>query len=320
VTAPARSPASAAALALEALPRCPLCGGSREGFRVLTHRGDRFAGERAVLCVRCGLVFLDPRLAPAALERYYRSDTFSHEVRGADRPTSAALAYRDMRAGRRWRQIERVIPERGRCLEIGCGAGNFLALLHAAGYDVVGIDPSTGYAAHARERGLDVITGRFPEDLPHAGGFDLIFMFHVLEHVPDPLAMLRQVRDRLRPGGLFVLEYPDVALAARRRFLPHTYFERAHLFDFSERTLGSFLAHAGLRVRQALREQAVPPYDRNVVLVCQVADLAADAAVADGSPAEAERLERALRRRLRVSAPLMPLRPLWKRLKGFLRG
>ena len=220
---------------LESLDGCPLCEAPRDRFTVLTTRGDRFAGERAVLCGRCGLVFLDPRLTPQALDRYYRSDTFSQEVRGGERPSREAIAYRDMRARRRWRFLQAALPRHGRCIEIGCGAGNFLEILSDAGYDVVGVDPSTGYAAYARERGLEVTAGRFPDDLSGGGPFDLAFMFHVLEHVPAPLEILRQIREQLDPGGLLLLEYPDVELAARRRFLPSTYFERAHLFDFSAR-------------------------------------------------------------------------------------
>jgi len=303
---------------LESLPSCPLCAAPPVRFVPLTTRGDRFAGERAVLCERCSLVFLSPRMAPDALERYYRDDTFSREVRGAGRPSAQALAYRDMRARRRWRLLSGVLPESGRCLEIGCGAGNFLRILSEADYDVVGIDPSTGYASYARELGLDVLAGRFPEDLTAEGAFDLVFVFHVLEHVPDPLALLRRVRDRLAPGGLFVLEYPDVALAARRRFLPHTYFERAHLFDFSESTLSVFLARVGFRVRRAIHEERRPPYDRNVLLVCEAV---AESAVSDEwDPDAATGLARTLRRRLRVSGPLMPLRPVWKRLKAVVRG
>jgi SAM-dependent methyltransferase len=268
-----------------------------------------------VLCGRCGLVFLDPRLATAALARYYRSDTFSREVRGEDRPSPAALAYRDLRARRRWRFLAGALPPTGRCLEVGCGAGNFLALLRDAGHEVVGIDPSTGYARHARERGLDVIAGHFPGDLPRGAPFDVAFAFHVLEHVSDPLAFLAAVRARLRPSGLFALEYPDVALAARRRFLPHSYFERAHLFDFSERTLAAFLARAGFRVGRAWYEERVKPYDRNVLLLCEAAEAAEPP---PWDPEGAERLARALRRRLRASAPLMPLRPLWRRMKAAL--
>ena len=302
---------------LESLDGCPLCEAPRDRFTVLTTRGDRFAGERAVLCGRCGLVFLDPRLTPQALDRYYRSDTFSQEVRGGERPSREAIAYRDMRARRRWRFLQAALPRHGRCIEIGCGAGNFLEILSDAGYDVVGVDPSTGYAAYARERGLEVTAGRFPDDLSGGGPFDLAFMFHVLEHVPAPLEILRQIREQLDPGGLLLLEYPDVELAARRRFLPSTYFERAHLFDFSARTLTAFLTRAGFKVRRRFLEERRPPYDRNVLVVCEPT---MPRSCESWDPAAAERLERALRLRLLLSRPLMPLRPLWKRAKKLFHG
>lgn len=299
----------------ERLERCPLCGALDDAFAVLTGRGDRFEGERAVLCRRCGLVFLTPRLRAGALTRYYASDAFSREVRGSGRPTEEALAYRDMRARRRWRFLRDELPEGGGCLEIGCGAGNFLRILDENGYEATGIDPSAGYVAHASESGLDAREGRFPDDLAPASPYDLIFMFHVLEHVPEPRRMLEDVRERLAPGGLFVLEYPDVELAARRRFLPHTYFERAHLFDFSRATLDVLLARAGLAVRRTFLEERRKPYDRNVLLVCETCE---PDDVDPARPEDARRLEAALRSRLRISGPLMPLRPLWRRLKRTL--
>lgn len=306
--------ASSSVSDFEELRVCPVCGTGFGSRRVLTERGARFDGERAVICLECGLVFLDRRLTPEALERYYRSDTFSNEVRGAPRPTQEALAYRDMRAERRWRLMKDLLPSTGRCLEIGCGAGNFLRILEDAGYDAVGVDPSVGYVEYARESGLHAVAGLFPEALPNQGPFDLVFTFHVLEHVPDPAAMLREARDRVAPGGMFVIEYPDVELAARRWILPHTYFERAHLFDFSEETLGVLLARAGFKVRGVVYEEKVRPYDRNVLLVCDPVE--PRPVPNPGRPERAHRLARRLALRLGFTGPLMPLRPLWRRLRG----
>lgn len=308
----------------ERLDRCPLCSASSLGFVTITSRGDRFDAERSVLCGGCGLVFLTPRLTPEALARYYASDQFSREVRGSGRPTTEAMQYRDMRARRRWSLLQHRLPKGGICLEIGCGAGNFLRLLGDSGYSAIGIDPSSGYAAYARSQGLDVVVGQFPEDLPPspAGGvpvYDLIFLFHVLEHVPDPMRMLEDVRARLAPNGVFVLEYPDVELAARRRFLPPTYFERQHLFDFSLATVRAFLGRAGMAIRETILEVPIPPYDRNVLLVCMPVDneesVRVSGPIGSDRPREADDLARDLRRRLRISEPLMAFRPLWRFLR-----
>lgn len=302
---------------LERLPACPSCGEAAGRALLLTDRGERFDGERAVLCPRCSLVYLNPRLRPEALERYYASDAFSREVRGSGRPSPEAMSYRDMRARRRRHLLEGHLPARASVLEIGCGAGNFLTLLAEAGHEVRGIDPSTGYAAEAKRRGLDVVTGRFPEDLPDDGTrFGVAVLFHVVEHVPDPVALLAAVRERLEPEGLLCLEYPDVALAARRRFLPHSYFERAHLYDFTRATLGDHLGRAGFRVEEAILEERIKPYDRNLLLLCRPGE---PIEAGPERPLEAAALGRRLRRRLRFSGPLMPLRPLWRRLRSALR-
>ena len=302
---------------LERLDACPSCGAGTDDRTFLTERGERFDGERAVLCGRCSLVHLDPRLTAEALERYYAGDDFSREVRGSGRPTPEALAYRDMRARRRWRFVEERLPPEARVLEVGCGAGNFLELLVAAGHDATGIDPSTGYATDARERGLDVHAGRFPDDLPGDDRYDVAVLFHVLEHVPEPVALLAALRERLRPRGMLLLEYPDVALAARRRFLPHTYFERAHLYDFTRETVADALARAGFRVEESFLEERVKPWDRNVLLLCRPAE---PAEPETARPEAAATLARRLRSRLRLTGPLMPLRPLWRAVKALLPG
>jgi len=249
--------------------RCPLCGVGEEQFRLITAGGERFELERSVMCMNCSLAFLNPRLSPQGLRDYYLSDQFSSDFRPGTKPDSAATEYRDERARRRWKFLKKVIPASARCLEIGCSSGNFLRILKQHGHPVTGIDPSTGYAQFAQESGLTVYVGEFPDDLPvEAGSFDVIASFHVIEHVHDPRLLLRAIRSRLRVGGMVVLEYPDLARAAKRKRLTSEYFQKSHLHDYSLHTMNRLLQSCGLTIEQSFVESE-PPLDKNRLLIAR---------------------------------------------------
>lgn len=236
--------------AAAAAPReapCPLCGASE--------RAERFRdGPHAVVdCDGCGLTYVTPRLPPEALLAqvydggYWRSD--APRRRGyADYLGEGALYRRTFALRKRF--VDRWVRGPGRALDVGCAAGYFLEVLRAAGWDVTGVEPS----APAREAARAALGAeRVLERLDHAalvpGSFDLITMWDVVEHLPDPVASLRRARELLAPGGRLVLETQNVAsLAARalgRRWQHYKHSE--HLFHLHPGTLTALLGRAGLR-------------------------------------------------------------------------
>lgn len=117
-----------------------------------------------------------------------------------------------------------------RILEVGCGSGNVLRVLRdlAAGRgSVEGLELSREAAAAARQRTGLTITDGYLADLDAAASFDVIAAFDVLEHIADEAGVLKQMRDRLRPGGRLILTVPahqslwsafDVASGHERRY------------------------------------------------------------------------------------------------------
>jgi SAM-dependent methyltransferase len=110
--------------------------------------------------------------------------------------------------------------ERGRLLDVGCGAGELLGHLSELGWEVVGIEPDPDAAAQARKRGVDVRVGNLDDAPFPAMSFDVVSLVHVIEHVPDPLATLRHVHELLRPGGKVILVTPSVSSLGARIFGP----------------------------------------------------------------------------------------------------
>jgi SAM-dependent methyltransferase len=162
---------------------------------------------------------------------------------------------------RRLRQVERRAAA-GSLLDIGCGDGLFLKVARDAGWQVEGIEFSPEGARRASERlGRPVAVGDLARGGMLRGPFDVVTLWHVLEHLPDAAAMLEAARRRLRPGGLLAVAVPNLDnlpmqaayRLARRRRLP-LYEEGArepHLSHFSPGTLAMALrrhAFAGVEV------------------------------------------------------------------------
>ncbi|PYR67071.1 MAG: hypothetical protein DMF87_19025 [Acidobacteria bacterium] len=228
---------------------CNLCG-SRDQSRVILGRdrlmklGDSF---QVVRCRRCRLAYLNPRPTAAELSAHYPNE-YNAFVRDYvhHRPRGLMKVGADMITRRR---IPRSAAA-GRALEIGSGGAAYLLALRERGWEVHGVEVSAELAQHARETfGLDVRTGpaetqllAFPDN-----HFDLVAMWHVLEHLSDPAAVLTQIRRILKPGGRLMLELPNFTGVSR--FLFRTYWMALdlprHLYHFTPATLETMLARAG---------------------------------------------------------------------------
>ena len=250
---------------MEHLSCCPICADS--SLVLVTDRGLDFAGENVVQCVACGVVFLSPRMSEEEAAVYYASDTYSEAYRGAASPDAAALAQRDRTAAERAQQLAAWgVLEPGRTLlEVGCGAGNFLAECRKRGVEAAGIEPSVGYAERARGDGFKVAIGRFPDKHGPRETYSVLAFFHVVEHLHDPVRTLQAARARLAPGGMLVVEVPDLDRALGWRW-SERYFHRPHLFDFSRSSLLFALWRAGFRPHAMTYSPRRPHH----LLVCAV--------------------------------------------------
>lgn len=227
---------------------CNLCGA--EDTTTLSRDGRW--GERVdtVACRRCGLVYVTPRLDADALGAFYRDRIYPqyHDPNGgfqarlltASRTQAeATFTYFVERAGVSLRGL--------RLLEVGCGLGDFLVLARRAGTEVLGVELDGPYADFAeRQHGLPVVRSTI-EAATLRGRFDVIAMFHVLEHVEDPRAALTSLHRHLAPGGRLLIEVPNFMAPTR---MPLSEFLRVeHLYNFSPVTLREILRASGFRQR-----------------------------------------------------------------------
>jgi 2-polyprenyl-3-methyl-5-hydroxy-6-metoxy-1,4-benzoquinol methylase len=106
----------------------------------------------------------------------------------------------------------------GRVLDVGCGSGAFLELAVSAGWDAVGLEVDPEAVRSAQSRGLDVRQGEIDTLLGSGERFTVITVSHVLEHVHEPLRLLKACRALLEPRGWLWLEVPNFEAPGRSRF------------------------------------------------------------------------------------------------------
>ncbi|MFQ5915014.1 MAG: class I SAM-dependent methyltransferase [Nitrospinota bacterium] len=160
------------------------------------------------------------------------------------------LKHKVRQGQERWEWISHRLGPEGRkgierLIEIGSGEGTFLEVARNYVQKAVGIDFNPLFITYCQEKGLEVIKGEWPLTLPE-GRFDFAAMFHVAEHLSDPIACLRQVKNVLGEGGYLCMETPDVWRPVGN--LQKTFLGPDHVFLLSEGTLEPFLAKAGFEV------------------------------------------------------------------------
>jgi 2-polyprenyl-3-methyl-5-hydroxy-6-metoxy-1,4-benzoquinol methylase len=238
---------------------CPVCAAS--AARPIWHE----SGYRYVLCARCTAVFSD-----ISEDAYVR---LRHNVWDEEQPSGhATWFYRDMRAAVHEDFLAYLDAHRppGRLFDVGCGLGVFMQRARDHGWEVNGCDTSASWVAQARD-----LLGA-PETVVHAdvlelgapaGGYDLITLWDVIEHIYRPLDVLAHLRTLLAPRGQVFIRTPNIVYVwpvygLRRLLLGHTVElgPLNHVVYFQRATMGRALACAGLapRVWRVFRPPQVP--------------------------------------------------------------
>lgn len=129
-------------------------------------------------------------------------------------------------------------------LEVGCGDGHFLSLLVAAGVEAYGNEPSNPFRELALKKNLNVSSGFVDENFIHPQGpFDAVITREVMEHVPQPVEFLKNIRNQLKPGGVLLVEIPNFEKALQEARFYDMFPD--HISYFTKSTLTATVLNAG---------------------------------------------------------------------------
>ncbi len=236
---------------------CPICRTGRVWW--FATASDRLFGlatgsVRLYRCLSCACIFQHPMPDPAAISSFYPPKYWWT----ADRKSKLTLAlsrvesaYREFVARDHVRFLQRCSPLQNNSralLDIGCGSGTFLHLARRRGFQPHGMDASERAVAAAREQyDLPVRQGGIGSDAWEGHRFDVITMFHVLEHLPDPRNALIYAAGLLKPEGRLILQVPNASSFQARLFGPGWYGLDVprHLINYTPKSLSLLLQQTG---------------------------------------------------------------------------
>jgi len=237
-----------------AVPFCPLCKSTNrtriyDSLYLAPEFGQGKETELSVFkCENCGLGYLDPRLSDDQLKYFYDGSpsltSWYEEVFPATIPKISL--WMKLYA----QELRSILPS-GRVLDFGCGSGVYTNELRKLGFQAVPFDVGDVPKGIAKKHfGIEIST-----DLAAIGeNFDGIALLDVLEHIADPIGLLKMLRQKLKPAGILHIATPNFASVARRiqgskwKAIDH----RGHLIYFNPRSLRLALKQSGfetIRVR-----------------------------------------------------------------------
>lgn len=244
-------------IATEPVPACPVCDCERFSARAVGFDYELRTCRNAwrfVACGACEHVWLHPRPAIGTLGTIYPPHYYAYHY--TEKVSPLALRAKNWLDSRKFAGLIRALGRKPAAfVDVGCGDGRYLGFAERAGVPKnrdYGLELDATVVQRLCERGYVGLCERV-EDCKsiRQGSIDLATMFHVIEHVDDPRAVVRGVVDWLAPGGVFAVETPNIDSWDARLF-GRTYWGGYHIPRhwnmFSPQTLAKLLTDAGLEV------------------------------------------------------------------------
>lgn len=294
---------------LEDFPKCIFCGTKgKETYRGLRDRLFGVAGEfNLKRCSSCGLMWLDPRPRLEDICKCYENYFYSHISEISSNPGSGLAAslkgflrenvfcghygYRHLHKRHIFCKLGRFLAgmpvlgskiiydlgarfpyfkANGLIIDVGCGAGEYLKIMQEIGWNVLGVEPSPIAADILRDKGVPVLTGAFQDvDIKHPAA-DQITMYHVIEHMQDPVSAIEKCFRILKDGGRLIINMPNADSLGHRVFTENwlPLDPPRHMFVFSPKSVSILFSKSQFKkfCITTLSKTAQYIYNRSVLI------------------------------------------------------
>jgi 2-polyprenyl-3-methyl-5-hydroxy-6-metoxy-1,4-benzoquinol methylase len=234
---------------IEVVSLCPICSASSfQSF--LTAKDYTTTGEtfELVKCATCQFIITSPRPDQDSIAKYYQSDKYiSHTGSSTSLFDKIYLFARTITLG--WkRQLINKYKTSGKLLDYGCGTGEFLYHLKKNGWQISGVEPS----AEARKKSAQLLQLFIYEGIEEVREerFDVITLWHVLEHIHDLNEKLRSLKGVLKEDGIIFIAVPNHESPDGKKYGAHWagYDVPRHLWHFSKETMKKLFDKNGLQL------------------------------------------------------------------------
>lgn len=238
---------------LEDLKTCPLCNSGH--FNNYLTCKDHTVSKKTfdlVRCNNCNFIFTNPRPKAEDLYKYYQSQDYVSHSNKSNNPVNFIYKIaRNFTLKRKVRLINS-ISKKGKILDVGCGTGHFINACQQNGWAITGVEPDK----QARKVASDKTGQTIADDLSKIdeNNFDVISMWHVLEHVSDLNQYMRMLVERLKENGKLIVAVPNHksndAIYYKADWA--AYDVPRHLYHFDQNTMNQLANKYGLKVAKTL--------------------------------------------------------------------
>lgn len=233
--------------------KCNICGSS--DCKVFP---NKFFKNILLRCQKCGLIFVELQPELPELKKIYGQNYFKNT-------NSNSIGYEDYLKDKpniiktfekRFKDIEKLYPEKGKILDLGCAMGFFLEVAENHGWTPYGVEISNYAVNIAKKRfGEKISNGTLDEVSFPNNFFDIITMWDYFEHIPDPFQELSRARQLLKKDGLLILSTPNADSLPHKIFKDRWmgYKDQEHLYYFSKKNVRMLLEQSGFKVLKTER-------------------------------------------------------------------
>ena len=240
---------------MEQLKQCPVC--QSQTFEVyLTVRDYTVSQEqfKIVTCKKCGFRFTNPRPDSEAIGEYYKAESYiSHTNTSKGLISKIYQEVRKFTLKGKLNLINRLSPQKGKLLDVGCGTGMFLNVARENGWKVNGIEPDAGARAIAEKTNQIKISNEILSSFQQET-FEVISLWHVLEHIHQLNETIEWLKARLSKDGSLIIAVPNHESKDAKIYQEQwaAYDVPRHLYHFSQNSIKELFAKHGFVLKETL--------------------------------------------------------------------